>query len=107
MEQITILGPLSNSSTTNHYKESQLKHSLQGIKQTLGAANLLDIINGSHATSTKALIKLATLMRLKPNDIVFDIGVGVPTLAFFFSLLTKTSTIGIDTSKTNTTIAVN
>ncbi len=38
-------------------------------------------------------------MNVREDDILWDIGVGVPTLALFFSSLTKKPVVGIDTGE--------
>lgn len=79
------------------YSFDELLDRVGGIRATLSKASLNNVVEGSHATSRRALAKLAHKMDLKTDDIVFDLGVGVPRLALFFSHLTNKPTIGTDT----------
>jgi hypothetical protein len=90
----TSAGDQINAS--HQYSRAELKEALNGICQTIKNSALDDVVNGSHPTCNQALIRMAVDMNLKTNDLVMDIGVGVPRLALFFSHLTNRPTIGTD-----------
>lgn len=54
---------------------------------------------GSHSTCDDGILTLASLFRLGPGDIVWDIGVGKPVMAMYFSHLTNQVVVGTDTGR--------
>jgi hypothetical protein len=78
---------------------TELNTTLRGVNQAMKASGGFEVPGGSHSTSDDSMISIAQLLQLKEADIVWDIGVGRPTMAFFFSMLTNTPVIGTDVGK--------
>lgn len=78
---------------------SAWRTTLDGVKNAVRSSGFSNMPGGSHGTCDGALLTLAQLVAIKKNDIVWDIGVGYPKLAFFFSMLTHSPVVGTDIGK--------
>ncbi len=72
---------------------------LERVKNSMNTNKMMDIPGGSHCTPDNGILTLAALFKLKKGDNVWDIGVGVALMAFFFSHITHRATIGNDIGK--------
>jgi hypothetical protein len=76
-----------------------MKATMSGIKDAICKSGGFNVVGGSHSTSEEAIFSIAQLLQLKKDDIVWDIGVGKPKMAFFFSMVTQTPVVGTDVGK--------
>jgi hypothetical protein len=68
---------------------------INGVQKAMDESGF-QLPGGSHATSNDAILHIAQLINLQEEDVVWDIGVGTPKMAFCFSLLTEYPVIGTD-----------
>jgi hypothetical protein len=54
---------------------------------------------GAHPTQTNAIAKISQYLNITTDDMVWDIGVGEPFLALYFSWATQKPVIGNDVGK--------
>jgi hypothetical protein len=53
-------------------------------------------MGGSHSTSIETLANLACLLNVQVGDVIWDIGIGRPLLALYFSMLCCQPVVGTD-----------
>jgi ribosomal protein L11 methylase PrmA len=71
---------------------------MQGVKDAMKDSQF-QVPAGSHATNDEAIFNIAKLIDVGHSEVLWDIGVGSPKLAFFFSMLTAIPVIGTDIGK--------
>jgi precorrin-6B methylase 2 len=71
---------------------------MQGVKNAMSDSQF-HVPGGSHATDDEAILNIAKLIDVGHSEVLWDIGVGSPKLAFFFSMLTSVPVIGTDIGK--------
>ncbi len=98
--QITVISksPLLSIPTVRDTVIPSLESSFQSIK-IAASESRLNPPEGSHSTCDDGIKTLAGIFQLKKGDVVWDIGVGNPTMAMFFSLLTEKPVVGTDTGE--------
>lgn len=72
---------------------------LQVLKDVRKSMSTFNVQGGSHSTSNDAILEITQLIGLQQDQIVWDIGVGTPIMALFFSMITKKPVIGTDIGK--------
>ncbi len=71
---------------------------LEGVIDSIKQSKI-QIPSGSHSTCNEGILNVMNMMDIKEGEVLWDIGVGNPKLAFFYSMISKTTVVGTDIGK--------